>query len=279
MMARALALNGAKKVFVIGRREDSLRRTVASVEGSVSEGTIVPLVGDVTSKGSLSACVESVKAQVPYIDVLIANSGILGPPFTTTNAKTKEPLPLEQLAANMWESDPDAINSTYAVNLTGVHFTVAAFLPLLAAANAHRSEPPAAENFRPRPQIITSSSVGGFRRRPFHNLCYGASKAGLVHMTKRLATALVPYDIRPNVLALGLWLTEGTVDIFDAMGKTTTHSVEGTWPRSMIPATRTGDEQDMAGVILWLCSRAGAYINGNVVVSDGGSLGVFPSSY
>ena len=88
-MARALALNGASEVFVIGRREGSLKRTVASAEGSVPEGTIVPLTGDVTSKDSLYACAESVKSEVPYIDVLVANSGTLGPPLA--NGKSPNP--------------------------------------------------------------------------------------------------------------------------------------------------------------------------------------------
>lgn len=40
-----------------------------------------------------------------------------------------------------------------------------------------------------------------------------------------------------------------------------------------------GDAQDMAGTVLYLVSRAGAYLNGNVTVLDGGRLGTFPSTY
>ena len=98
-------------------------------------------------------------------------------------------------------------------------------------------------------------------------------------MTKQLATMLVPYDIRANAIAPGLYLSEMTSGMMDAQNKTASHNVEGTWDKSVVPATRTGDEEDMAGVILWLCSRAGAYVCGNVVVSDGGRLGVVPGSY
>ena len=52
-----------------------------------------------------------------------------------------------------------------------------------------------------------------------------------------------------------------------------------TWPKSFVPEERIGDAEDMAGAILFLVSRAGAYINGNVLVTDGGRLGVLPSSY
>lgn len=50
-------------------------------------------------------------------------------------------------------------------------------------------------------------------------------------------------------------------------------------PKSMIPLQRLGDESDMAGVLLYLASRAGAYCNGTVIVSDGGRIGNFPSTW
>jgi len=48
--------------------------------------------------------------------------------------------------------------------------------------------------------------------------------------------------------------------------------------KSVVPLGRMGDEVDMAGQILYLASRAGAYLNGNTIVVDGGRLGTFPSS-
>lgn len=305
MMARALAANGASKVFIIGRREAALKETAGSVPG----GTMIPLVGDVTSKESLQRCFDQVKAQVDSIDVLVANSGISGPRVPTVD-DNRQPIGIEQLAKNMWAPEPEEVNSTYLVNVTGVHFTIAAFLPLLNEANKKRPQPPTAENFKPRPQIITTGSIGAYNRVPLGNLSCeysqapaaalqkllnnlfavpkvsvvdaridGGSKSALVHMTKQLATTLVPYDIRANVIAPGLYFSEMTERMYKAQGKVETHNVEGTFEKDLVPATRTGDEQDMAGVILWLCSRAGAYINGCVVVTDGGRLSVLPSSY
>jgi NAD(P)-dependent dehydrogenase (short-subunit alcohol dehydrogenase family) len=135
------------------------------------------------------------------------------------------------------------------------------------------------ENFKPRPQIITTASVGGFNRKPLGNLSYGASKAGLMHMTKQFATMLVPYDIRANCIAPGFYYTEMTESMYKNTNKTEVHNVEGTWPKEMVPATRTGDEEDMAGCTLFLCSRAGAYIDGNVIVTDGGRIAVLPATY
>lgn len=48
---------------------------------------------------------------------------------------------------------------------------------------------------------------------------------------------------------------------------------------SAVPLGRMGDERDMAGTVLWMVSRAGAYCNGNVVIVDGGRLGTFPATY
>ena len=258
MMARALAVNGAQKVFIIGRREDALKKVASSLPGVE---TIIPVVGDVTSKDSLKNCVEQVKKQVSHIDVLVANSGISGP-STPQFDDNQQPLPFEKFAENMFSPTQEAVTSTYAVNITGVHFTVAAFLPLLHEANKRRSLPPTEENFTPRPQIITTSSIGAFNRKPIGNFSYGPSKAAVVHLTKQLATTLVPYDIRANTISPGFYLTEMTDGMYERLGKADTHNVEGTFEKEVIPATRSGDEKDLAGVVLWLCGRAGAYING-----------------
>lgn len=51
------------------------------------------------------------------------------------------------------------------------------------------------------------------------------------------------------------------------------------WPKDVVPEQRAGNSQDITGAVLFLVSRAGSYINGNVLLSDGGRLGVVPSSY
>ncbi|CAM1501880.1 Fc.00g038640.m01.CDS01 [Cosmosporella sp. VM-42] len=52
-----------------------------------------------------------------------------------------------------------------------------------------------------------------------------------------------------------------------------------TVPTDMVPMRRLGNEEDMAGTLLYLASRAGAYNNGAVVVLDGGRLGNFPAVF
>ena len=54
---------------------------------------------------------------------------------------------------------------------------------------------------------------------------------------------------------------------------------EGAFDKTQIPVGRAGSEVDMAGTILFMTSRAGAYCNGNVVISDGGRLSVMTATY
>lgn len=53
----------------------------------------------------------------------------------------------------------------------------------------------------------------------------------------------------------------------------------GVFPKEKIPAERVGTQEDMAGCILYLTSRAGAYCNGSVVLTDGGRLSMMRSTY
>jgi NAD(P)-dependent dehydrogenase (short-subunit alcohol dehydrogenase family) len=94
-------------------------------------------------------------------------------------------------------------------------------------------------------------------------------------MMKMMATAFVPYGIRCNVLAPGLVRSELAAGVIEKLPR----SGEGGIDSSVIPAGRTGDEEDVAGAVLYMTSRAGAYLNGSVVLVDGGRLGVLPSTY
>lgn len=269
-MAHAFDVNGAAKVFVIGRREDAVKRTASEAKN----GTIIPVVGDVTSKDSLQKCVDFVKTHVDHVDVVVANAGTGGPRTVTKNADGSA-LSFEELHANLWAPEMQDVTAAHHLNITSVAYTTFAFLPLLHAANKLREYP----SNKPRPQVIATSSVGAYNRVPLGNMSYGPSKLAVIQMMKQFSTVFVPYDIRANVIAPGYYLSDLTQAGFDKMGILDTHNVEGTWPRQEIPLTRSGDAEDIAGVILFLCSRAGAYTNGCVLTTDGGRLAMTPASY
>jgi NAD(P)-dependent dehydrogenase (short-subunit alcohol dehydrogenase family) len=62
-------------------------------------------------------------------------------------------------------------------------------------------------------------------------------------------------------------------------GKDDDATKEGAFPTSFIPNERTGDGQDMAGTLLYMASRAGSYLNGSIILVDGGRSGVLNTSY
>ena len=131
-----------------------------------------------------------------WTDVLVANSGISGPMVKIVDANG--PRPLDEITKNLWETSYEETVASHGVNVTSTQYLVAAFLPLMDAANKRRPQPPTQANFKPRPQIITTASVAAWSRLPMGNLSYGPSKAALVQMTKALASILAPHQIRAN---------------------------------------------------------------------------------
>jgi NADP-dependent 3-hydroxy acid dehydrogenase YdfG len=73
-VAKALDANGARAVYIVGRRQETLEKAAKQA----INGTIIPLQGDVTSKESLEAIAERVRKEQGFINVLLANSGIIG---------------------------------------------------------------------------------------------------------------------------------------------------------------------------------------------------------
>jgi len=188
MMAKALALNGAKAVYIVGRRKDRLE--AAAKESP--HGNIIPLEGDVTSKDSLKSLADHIGRETGYINVLIANSGIGGPQHSNLTRESS----LEEFQSTLWNATFEDYTQTFAVNASAVFFSVLAFLPLLHAGNKQG-------NVEQKSQLIATSSIGGFNRNVPGGYAYGQSKAAVTHMMKQLATNLVPYEIRANVLAPG----------------------------------------------------------------------------
>ncbi|XHG03955.1 hypothetical protein AWENTII_007239 [Aspergillus wentii] len=254
MMAHALALNGAQKVYILGRRTDQLDSCA-----SASPSIIRPIECDVTSKSSLEDAADIVMSEVGYINFLACNAGTGGPrSFTLPSTGAS----ITEFAKAQWEVDMDEYVDTFRVNTAAVWYTAMAFLELLDAGNKKG-------NVSWSSQIVATSSVAAFNRATPGNWAYAQSKAGVTHMMKQLATGLVPYGIRANSIAPGVFPSELSAAMV----------ARGPPSREQFPAERFGDEEDMSGVILFMASRAGAYMNGNVVLVDGGSLSVMPATY
>ncbi|ORY57583.1 short chain dehydrogenase [Pseudomassariella vexata] len=255
MMAKGLAENGASRVYILGRRLEVLEKAAMSI----GKPSVKPLECDVTSKPSLQAAVEIIKQNEGFINLLICNSGIGGP-------QVKRPSPemtLKEWADENFDVPMEEYTKTFAVNVSAVWFTTLVFLRLLDAGNKKG-------NIWQKSQVIATSSIGGFNKQNTGGYAYGQSKAAATHLVKQLAVALPNWDIRANVICPGLYPSEMSAPIIER---------GGCFGKDMIPLQRVGDEKDMTGAVLYLTSRAGAYCNGTVIVSDGGRLGLFPSTF
>ena len=89
---------------------------------------------------------------------------------------------------------------------------------------------------------------------------YAASKAAVIHLTRRMATRLIKENIVVTAIAPGAFASD--------MNKAARDHADEVAKR--VPARRIGNEDDMAGLAIFLASRAGDYVVGNAIAIDGG---------
>ncbi|KAK8061100.1 short chain dehydrogenase/reductase family protein [Apiospora hydei] len=297
VMARALLGAGAKKVYILGRRRDVLDKACAEAAAdmkktsSSTSGVMVPIECDVTSKASLQAAVDAVAQDSGYLNLLVANSGIGGPEARYGKGKS-----VAELRRELFEGVEMAdFTHAFHVNVTGAYFTMLAFLELLDAGNKHAvghagdaaeegsvfGVPAADASANPKvpavqSQVVFTSSISAFSRAHVSGPAYSGSKAAIMHLTKHSSSNLAEHGIRVNALAPGLFPSEMANGLMEKHGDPS-HKEFG--HPLFLPSLRFGTEHEMAGTILYLVSRAGAYCNGSIIVEDGGRLGVMPAAY
>lgn len=268
--AKALAHNGAKTVYVIGRRLEPLKETASLAPGNV----IVPIQGDVTSKESLQSIADRIKAEQGYIDVLIANAGVNGPHHSTLLAEAAkregkeggEKPSLASFQEAMWSPPIEDFTHALHVNCSSVFYSTLAFLPLLDAGNERRNAGD------PKSQVIILSSGAAVNRGVGAGFAYSISKTAAQHLAMMLSTYFLPYHIRVNCIAPGVVATDLTAHRFKRKEGQLELFEEGGVSEKILPAGRTGAEEDLAGAVLYLTGPAGGYVNGAVVLVDGGKL-------
>jgi 3-oxoacyl-[acyl-carrier protein] reductase len=110
--------------------------------------------------------------------------------------------------------------------------------------------------------VINVTSIEGVRAAPGY-AAYAAAKAGVINYTKTAALELAPHNIRVNALAPDLTVTEGLLRI----------SPEGLSPNAghMIPMSRAGHVDEIAGAAVFLASDMSSYITGQTIHVDGGT--------
>ena len=195
-------------------------------------GAAVAIPADLSLDAEWQRLAAEVGRREPALNVLVNNAG------ATWGA------PIEEFPAAGWDKVVD-------LNLKAPFFLTRAFLPMLEAAGT--SEDPA--------RVINIGSIDGLRVPPFPTYAYSASKAGLHHLTRVLARELGPRHITVNAVAPGP---------FESKMMATTLETFGDAIAEAAPLKRIGRPDDMAGVAIYLASRAGAYVTGTVIPVDGG---------
>jgi NAD(P)-dependent dehydrogenase (short-subunit alcohol dehydrogenase family) len=233
MIARGLVQAGARVIVSSRKQQD-----VSEAAQRLAElGDCEAIPGDVSTAEGASALASAVADRFPALDILVNNAG------ATWGA------PLEEFPPSGW----DKVAHT---NVEGVfHLTVALLPALRAAAREHGSA-----------RVINIGSIDGLRTPSVENYSYSASKAALHMLTRHLAKRLAAEQITVNAIAPGPFESKMMAWVLD--DPQARSQVEAS-----VPLGRIGSPDDVAGLALFLASRAGAYVTGTVIPLDGGITG------
>ena len=225
MMALALAKAGA---FVwIASSRDNADETLQEIKQQGSNGSFVQV--DVTSSDALDKAVSHILEQSSRIDILINAAGI--------NPRTSA----EELTLNDWQKTID-------INLTAPFYLSQLVADTMRENNWGR--------------IINIASLQSLRA--FDNsIPYGASKGGVMQLTRALAQAYSKDGILVNAIAPGFFRTNLTESLFQNPEK-----LKELANKTMMG--RNGEEKDIFGISVFLCSDANSYVTGQTVFLDGG---------
>jgi NAD(P)-dependent dehydrogenase (short-subunit alcohol dehydrogenase family) len=231
MISTALVRAGAD-LFIVARASRENRHFA---DGLAGEGRCTLLPHDLAELTGVQAAAEDIRARVPAVHILVNNAG------TFTGA------PVREITAEQWDRE-------MAVNLRAPFFLIQSLLPELKAA-AREADPA---------RIINIGSIAALWAKSSSAYAYGTSKAGLHQLTRMLASDLTRQGITVNAIAPGFFPSDMTAGFFEAVPGLEEQIVEG------IPANRLGAAEDIGGTVIFLASRAGAYLSGAVLPLEGG---------
>jgi NAD(P)-dependent dehydrogenase (short-subunit alcohol dehydrogenase family) len=233
---RGIGLMIARGLLQAGVRVYISSRKPEAGDAAVAElaafGKVASVPADLSTEEECVRLATEVGKREDQVHILVNNAG----------ATWGEPL--ESFPGSAWDKVLD-------LNLKSPFFLTRAFLPLLEEAGTH--DDPA--------RVINIGSIDGLHVPPMNTFSYSSSKAAVHHLTRVLAKELGPRHITVNAVAPGP---------FESKMMHSTLEAFGTEIAARSPLGRIGRPDDMAGVVIFLSSRAGSYVTGSVIAVDGG---------
>jgi 2-dehydro-3-deoxy-D-gluconate 5-dehydrogenase len=184
---------------------------------------------DVSNKSEVEAMAKKVVEKFGHIDILVNNAGIL----RSNNA--------EKLAKEDWDK-------VLEVNLTGQFLCAQAIGKIMIKQKSGK--------------IINIASVAGLFGNP-SSVAYGASKAGVISITKTMAAEWGKYNINVNAICPGVFATDMTDEFLN--DKDFMQMI-----KTQVSLSRYAKPEELIGTIIYLASSASDYVTGHALVIDGG---------
>jgi NAD(P)-dependent dehydrogenase (short-subunit alcohol dehydrogenase family) len=226
MIAQGFLVHGAK-VYITARKAEACDATARELS---HYGTCISLPMDVSTVEAGRALAAEIGKREKSLDILVNNAGA---------AWAEE---FDVFTEKGWDKVVD-------LNMKTPFFLTQALHGLLKeGAKKHAAK------------VINIASIDGVSVNPWETYSYSASKAGLIHLTRRMSLRLVKDNIVVSGIAPGPFASE-----MNKMARDHADEVVG-----HVPAGRIGTDEDMAGVAIYLASRAGDYVVGQTIAVDGG---------
>lgn len=218
------------EVCIVSRDAEDCARAVEEI--NADGGKAFFLSADLADPAEITRLASQVAERVPALHILVNNAGRM------------VQAPIETFTAEMWDAVVD-------LDLRAPFLLTQALLPLLT--RAADPEDPA--------RVVMVGSVDGIKPPFLDTYPYPAAKAGLHQLTRQLAKVLGPRGIAVNTIAPGAFPSRTAAPVLAAHLQ---DFIDAT------PLARIGRPDDIAGTIVYMTSRAGSFLNGSVLVLDGG---------
>jgi NAD(P)-dependent dehydrogenase (short-subunit alcohol dehydrogenase family) len=228
MIATGYIASGAR-VYITARKAAACDAT--AVELSANGGDCISLPIDVSTVEGCQRLAQEIAKREDKLDILVNNAGAAWL------------APFDEFPESGWDKVMD-------LNVKTPMFLTQALAPLLR--KAATAEQPA--------KVINVASIDGMSVNKQETYPYAASKAGLIHLTKRMSLRLIEDNIVVSAICPGPFASDMNTAARDEADRIAART----------PARRIGRDEDMAGVAIYLASRAGDFVVGEHIAVDGG---------